>query len=283
MDSAGGLTLVGTPIGNLGDVSPRALQALREADTVCAEDTRVAARLLAACGAEGARLERCDENVIARRAAGLVERMLAGERVAFVSDAGMPAVADPGARLVDACREAGVDVDVVPGPSAVTCALAQAGFSCESFYFGGFLPRKDAARDRLLEGLAPLPAALVFYESPHRTVASLRALARSLPGRRAAVARELTKVHQEVLRGDPGALAETLGERGQVKGEVVLVVDAPSDEQRARALEADFDLDREIRRGLEAGANKSALARELSARCSMSRGQVYDRICELAR
>lgn len=283
MASAGRLTLVGTPIGNLGDISPRAVRALSQADTICAEDTRVASRLLAACGIEGARLERSDENVLGRRAAGLVERMLAGEQMAFISDAGMPAVADPGARLVDACREAGVEVDVVPGPSAVTCALAQAGFACESFYFGGFLPRKDGARDRLLSGLATLPAALVFYESPHRTVDSLRALARTLGGRRVAVARELTKVHQEVLRGKPAELADELDQREQVKGEVVLVVDAPSDEELAQAQQEDFDLDQEIKRGLAAGTNKSALAKQLASRTSLSRGQVYDRIRELAQ
>ena len=155
----GGLTLVGTPIGNLSDLSPRGLEALRAADTVCAEDTRVAGRLLAAFGVS-ARLERCDENVIGQRAASLVERMREGERIAFVSDAGMPAVADPGARLVDAALDAGVAVDVVPGPSAVTCAIAGAGFAAGAFYFGGFLPRKDAERDRLLAELAALPAVL---------------------------------------------------------------------------------------------------------------------------
>ena len=233
----GGLTLVGTPIGNLGDLSPRAADALRAADVVCAEDTRVSGRLLAAFGIEG-RLERCDENVIARRAPQLVERMLAGERVAFVSDAGMPAVADPGARLVDACLDAGVPVDVVPGPSAVTCAVAAAGFACEAFYFGGFLPRRDAERDRLLAELAGLPAVLVFYESPHRAAASLAAIGRAFPGRRAALCRELTKLHQEVLRAPAPDLAALVADRaageGGLKGECVLLVDAPDADERER-------------------------------------------------
>ena len=208
----GGLTLVGTPIGNLSDLSPRGLEALRAADTVCAEDTRVAGRLLAAFGVS-ARLERCDENVIGQKAASLVERMREGERIAFVSDAGMPAVADPGARLVDAALDAGVAVDVVPGPSAVTCAIAGAGFAAGAFYFGGFLPRKDAERDRLLAELAVLPAVLAFYESPHRVAASLAAVARVFPGRRAALCRELTKMHQEVVRGVAGELAEQVAGR----------------------------------------------------------------------
>jgi 16S rRNA (cytidine1402-2'-O)-methyltransferase len=298
--TAGSLTLVGTPIGNLGDLSPRAREALAAADTVCAEDTRVAGKLLAAFGIE-ARLERCDENVMASRAPQLVARMLAGERVAFVSDAGMPAVADPGARLVDAALEAGVAVDVVPGPSAVTCAVANAGFACEAFYFGGFLPRRDAERDELLAALAQLPAVLVFYESPHRAAASALSVARTFPNRRAAVARELTKLHQEVLRAPAPELAEELARRGELKGEVVLVVDAPSAEERDRvrklrrlgtpsgpagdapsALDPGTALDEAIRAGLAAGTPKSALARELAVRSGLRRGEVYDRIQGIA-
>lgn len=307
-----GLTLVGTPIGNLGDLSPRAVEALRAADVVCAEDTRVSGRLLAAFDLH-ARLERCDENVIAARAPQLVERMKAGERVAFVSDAGMPAVADPGARLVDACLDAGVPVDVVPGPSAVTCAVAHAGFSCTAFYFGGFLPRKDGERDRLLATLALLPAVLVFYESPHRAAASLAAIARAFPGRRAALARELTKLHQEILRVPAPELAELVAKRGDgLKGECVIVVDAPDPAACERAQNAlgfaaslsagdsgdapgtqpapatvsaagEFDLDGAIRAGLAAGKGKSALAKELAKCCELARSEVYERICEIAR
>lgn len=285
----GGLTLVGTPIGNLSDLSPRGLEALRAADTVCAEDTRVAGRLLAAFGAS-ARLERCDENVIGQRAASLVERMREGERIAFVSDAGMPAVADPGARLVDAALDAGVAVDVVPGPSAVTCAIAGAGFAAGAFYFGGFLPRKDAERDRLLAELAALPAVLAFYESPHRVAASLAAVARVFPGRRAALCRELTKMHQEVVRGVAGELAEQVAGR-ELKGECVLLVDAPGAEELGRARREreaaelglgaaeEFDLDRAIERGLGAGKAPSALAKELARASGLSRREVYGRIC----
>ena len=287
---AGGLTLVGTPIGNLGDLSPRAREALASADVVLAEDTRVSGKLLNACGIR-ARLERCDENVIGARAGGLVERMAAGERIVLVSDAGMPAVADPGARLVDACRDAGVPVDVVPGPSAVTCAIAAAGFACERFYFGGFLPRRDGERDRLLSSLRALPAVLVFYESPHRTAASLAAVARAFPMRRAAMARELTKLHQEVVRASAPELAAQVADR-ELKGEVVLVIDAPGDEELAAVatggasggVGGPFDLDEAIRAGLAAGTPKSALARELATRCpGRTRSQIYDRINEIAR
>ena len=312
----GSLTLVGTPIGNRADLSARALEALRSADTVLAEDTRVSGKLLGSLGVE-ARLERCDENVIAERAQGLVRRMVAGERMAFVSDAGMPAVADPGARLVDACRDAGVPVDVIPGPSAVTCAVAQSGFACEAFYFGGFLPRRDGERERVLRRLTGLPAVLVFYESPHRVADSLTSIAAVFPERRVALARELTKMFQEVVRGGAREMAELLAERGEPKGECVLLVDAPSSEELATwerrmavlelgagalaskgTREADphagvgtgtgtagdvFDLDRAIRAGLAAGKRATALAKELARCCETPRSEIYERICELGK
>ena len=301
---AGSLTLVGTPIGNRADLSGRALEALRGADTVLAEDTRVSGKLLQSFGI-AAHLERCDENVIAGRAPQLVARMAAGERMAFVSDAGMPAVADPGARLVDAARDAGVPVDVIPGPSAVTCAVAQSGFACEAFYFGGFLPRKDGERERVLRRLAGLPAVLVFYESPHRVADSLAGIAAVFPGRRVALARELTKVFQEVLRGGAQELAALLEERGEPKGECVLLVDAPGSEEldawerRMAALElgagtvadgkgdgagdAGFDLDAAIAAGLAAGKRATALAKELARCCEVPRSEIYERICALGK
>ena len=298
-EAKGSLTLVGTPIGNRADLSSRGLEALRQADTVLAEDTRVSGKLLTSLGVE-ARLERCDENVIAEKAAGLVRRMMAGERMAFVSDAGMPAVADPGARLVDACRDAGVPVDVIPGPSAVTCALAQSGFACEAFYFGGFLPRKDGERARVLKALAGLPAVLVFYESPHRVADSLGAIAGVFPHRRVTLARELTKMFQEVVRASATEMVELMAERGEPKGECVLLVDAPDAEELATwerkmaALELGaagagaeesegFDLDRAIRAGLAAGKRATALAKELARCCDTSRPEIYERICELGK
>ena len=298
-EAKGSLTLVGTPIGNRADLSSRGLEVLRQADTVLAEDTRVSGKLLSSLGVE-ARLERCDENVISEKAAGLVRRMMAGERMAFVSDAGMPAVADPGARLVGACRDAGVPVDVIPGPSAVTCALAQSGFACEAFYFGGFLPRKDGERTRVLKALAGLPAVLVFYESPHRVADSLGAIAGVFPRRRVALARELTKMFQEVVRATAGEMVELMAERGEPKGECVLLVDAPDAEELAAwerkmaALELgaagagegegeEFDLDRAIRAGLAAGKRATALAKELARCCDTPRPEIYERICELGK
>ena len=191
---SGCLYMVGTPIGNLGDMSPRVAEAFRAADAICCEDTRVTSKLLAHLGISKS-LVRCDENVIAQRAPELVDRLLAGETLAFASDAGMPSVSDPGQVLVDAARDAGVDVQVIPGPSACVTALVASGISCEHFFFEGFLPRKHGERVRRLGELAGVPGALLFYESPHRAAASLEAIAQVFPKRRVALCRELTKLH----------------------------------------------------------------------------------------
>ena len=196
----GKLVICPTPLGNLGDMTERALAALRAADVVCAEDTRVTGRLLAAYGIEK-RIERLDEALIGERAASLVRRVLDGEVIAYCSDAGMPGVSDPGLRLVRAAREAGASVEVLPGPTAAATAYVASGCDNPRFYFGGFFPRKDAERAALLDGLRALDAALVFYESPNRLASALAALAAALPQREAAVCRELTKLHEEVVRG----------------------------------------------------------------------------------
>lgn len=239
MSKTGTLTICPTPIGNLGDMPPRALEALRAADTVCAEDTRVTGRLLAAFGIEG-RLERLDEASISRHAASVVERVLSGERVAYCSDAGMPGVSDPGQRLVDAALEAGAHVEVLPGPTAVSCAYVASGFACPRFYFGGFFPRKAGERAAVLESLAPLDAVLLFYESPNRVSSALEAIAKAFPSRRVAVCRELTKLHEEVVRGVAiDVRDEFVGreESGGVRGEIVVVIDAPSALEAAHAAE----------------------------------------------
>lgn len=208
----GKLVICPTPLGNLGDMTERALAALRAADVVCAEDTRVTGRLLAAYGIEK-RLERLDEALIGGRGAGIVQRVLDGETVAYCSDAGMPGVSDPGLRLVRAAREAGAAVEVLPGPTAAATAYVASGCDNPRFYFGGFFPRKDAERAALLDGLRALDAALVFYESPNRLASALAALAAALPQREAAVCRELTKLHEEVVRGPLPDLRDEFAER----------------------------------------------------------------------
>lgn len=278
---AGVLSMVGTPIGNLDDASPRVLATLGQASVICCEDTRVTSKLLARFGIH-VPLMRCDENVIASRVEEVLGRVAAGERVAFVSDAGMPGISDPGQRLVDAAIEAGLRVEVIPGPSAVTCALVASGIACDHFFFEGFLPRKKGERLRRLEELAPIPGAVVCYESPHRVVATLDAIAQVMPTRQVALVRELTKLHEEVVRGTAPELARAVAERGEVRGECVVVVAPPSaDELAARASErADgpATLDEAIREGLAAGETKSALAKRLAKAFSVDRGEVYDLI-----
>lgn len=223
---SGKLVVAATPIGNLGDVTPRVLDALRSADVVLAEDTRVTAKLLARYEIV-AKVERCDDNVIAARTPAIIERIQAGETVVLVSDAGTPGVSDPGSYLVAAAIEAGLEVEVLPGPSAVITALVASGLPTERFYFGGFLPRKGGQRSKALAVLAQLDATLVFYESPHRSAASLAAMAEAFPGRRAALARELTKMHEEVVRGPIADVAAEIAARESLKGEVVLLVGPP--------------------------------------------------------
>ena len=236
-NASGKLVIVPTPIGNLGDMTLRSLEALREADVVCAEDTRVTGKLLAHFGIEK-RLVRLDEAMIGSRAAGVVERVAAGEVVAYCSDAGMPGVSDPGLRLVAAAREAGVAVEVLPGASAAACAYVASGTVCPRFYFGGFFPRKAAEQRFVLEELRGLDTALVFYESPNRLVAALSTIAEVLPWRAVAVCRELTKLHEEVARGTAAELCERFAARaeepGGIRGEIALVIDAPGEAEDGR-------------------------------------------------
>ncbi len=225
MSAAGRLLVVGTPIGNLADLTPRAAEALGGADLLVAEDTRMAARLLAHLGARVPALSFNAHNADARLP-GLLARLAAGETLALTTDAGMPAVSDPGARLVAAARAEGARVEVVPGASAVTAAFALAGVEAPGFLFGGFLPSRpagtrSAALGRLLDAARATNLPLVLYESPQRVRVLLAALAMELPASRVAVCRELTKHHEEVLVGTPGAVSAALHE---TRGEFVVVI-----------------------------------------------------------
>ena len=239
----GRIILVPTPIGNLGDMTRRGIEAFSAADVVCCEDTRVTGKLLAALGISK-RLERLDEAAISVRADEIVARAAAGEVIAFASDAGMPGVSDPGGRLVAAAREAGVPVEVLPGASAAATAYVAAGFACPRYYVGGFFPRKAGERRSVLESLKALDAVLVFYESPNRIADALAVVAQVLPHRQVAVCRELTKLHEEVFRAPaPDAAAEFARREAAegIRGEIVLVIDglgeaeAASDAERALA------------------------------------------------
>jgi 16S rRNA (cytidine1402-2'-O)-methyltransferase len=221
----GRLLVVGTPIGNLGDLSPRAAEALRGVDLVVAEDTRVAARLLAHAERRPPTVSFNEHNA-AGRLPELVARLVAGQTLALTTDAGMPGVSDPGAALVSAARRAGVSVEVVPGPSAATAAMALSGMEAAGFLFGGFLPARPAtARAARLQELlgagGNLGLPVVLFEAPHRVADLLGRLTRMAPGAQVAVSRELSKLHEETLVGAP---AEVQARLGAPRGEFTLVI-----------------------------------------------------------
>ena len=221
-----GLYIVGTPIGNLADITLRALDTLKAADLIVAEDTRQTRKLLERHGIRTL-LVSCHKFNEAARVDLILGRIRAGSAVALVSDAGMPAVSDPGARVVTAVRAAGVPVIVIPGPSAVTSAVALSGFGGAGFLFDGFLPHKSGARRRRLSELARCPQPVVLFESPYRLLKLLAELAELMPARQVYVGRELTKHFEESLVGTPGEIAARFKDRA-VKGELVVVL-APAD------------------------------------------------------
>jgi 16S rRNA (cytidine1402-2'-O)-methyltransferase len=270
--TAGGRLLVcATPIGNLGDVTLRVLDALRDADTIAAEDTRVTRKLLSHYDIHTP-LESYHAGNLEARTSVLVERIGDGATVAVVSDAGTPGISDPGARLVDACLDADLAIEVLPGPSAIVTALAASGLPTHAFYFGGFLPRKRGPLARRLEALAALDATLVFYESPRRTAATLAAAAETLGDRQAAIARELTKVHEEVVRGTLAGLADELGAR-ELKGEVVVLIGPP---EGTRHAEPDPEAVRaEVQARVDAGRSRRDAVADVADALGLRKNAVY--------
>jgi 16S rRNA (cytidine1402-2'-O)-methyltransferase len=221
---AGVLRLVGTPIGNLGDVSERAARTLKDADVIACEDTRRTRKLLTHLDVHTPRLISFYEGNERRRIPELMEQLRAGREVALVSDAGMPGLSDPGYRLVAECVGEGIDVDVIPGPSAAIAALVVSGLPTARFSFEGFLARKPGERRARLAELAGDPRTLILFESPRRVATLVEEALELLGDRRAAVARELTKMHQEVLRGRLSELAARIGGE-ELRGEVVVVIE----------------------------------------------------------
>lgn len=226
MPVPGQLAIVSTPIGNLEDITLRAVRLLREASLILCEDTRQTRKLLDHLGIR-TRMESYHEHNEAERAPQVVAAIAAGERVALVSDAGTPLLSDPGYRVVRAAILAGLPIEVAPGPSALLTAIAGSGIGCSSFYFGGFLPAKRTQRDRLLAELSAWDCALVFYEAPHRILETLDAVAAAMPARQVCAARELTKLHEEWLRGTAMEIRARLAERDSIRGEFTLVLARP--------------------------------------------------------
>lgn len=266
-----------TPIGNLGDMAPRAVAALQAAAVVACEDTRVTGKLLSLLGLS-APLAAYHEHNEERAGPALMDRLRRGENVALVSDAGMPLVSDPGYRLVRRCIDEDLPVTVVPGPSAALAALALSGLPSDRFFFAGFLPAKTSARRRDLEGLATVPSTLIFFESPHRLTEALADMAAVLGPRPAAVARELTKLFEEVRRGPLPDLAAHYQQAGGPKGEVVVVVGPPGEAPPPSA----EDMDGRLRQALGEASLRDAVDR-VAAETGLPRRQVYARAVVLAR
>lgn len=220
---SGTLFVVATPIGNLEDITYRAVRVLGEVDLIACEDTRHTRKLLDHFGIHK-QLVSYHEHNESSRALELVESLKEGKKIALVSDAGTPLLSDPGFRVIRATIDAGVRVEAVPGPSALLAALAVAGLPTDSFYFGGFLPPKFSQRKRRLAEFCEVDTTLVFYEAPHRILEALSDIGEVLPGRPVVLGRELTKLHEEVLRGTPAEIHAELAKRPAIRGEMTLVL-----------------------------------------------------------
>lgn len=268
---SGRLTLVGTPIGNLGDFSPRAVEALESCDFVAAEDTRVTMKLLTHFGIKKPLVSYHEHNKYERGAA-ICDRLEAGECAVLVSDAGMPAISDPGEQLVALCRERNIPVTAVPGPTAMATALALSGLPVGRFTFEGFLSTANRSRREHLESLREERRTMVFYEAPHKLTATLQDLFKALGDRRLALCRELTKLHEEVCRTTLSEAVEWYA-ANPPRGEFVLVVEGAAETvreavspQEAATLARDY---------MQAGASASEAARRAAAETGLRKGEIY--------
>jgi 16S rRNA (cytidine1402-2'-O)-methyltransferase len=271
-----GLYLVATPIGNLGDISLRALETLAAADCIACEDTRVTRKLTERYGI-GTHLMSYHEHNADEALPKIIQRLAEGQAVALVSDAGTPLISDPGYRLVQAAVEAGHAVTAVPGASAVLAALSLAGLPTDRFFFEGFLPPKQGARQKRIAELLAIPATLVVFESGPRLGASLADLAAGLGPRAASVCRELTKLHEEIRRGDLTTLAADYADGGETRGEIVIVIAPP-----AQVETGDTDVDELLRNALARVSVKDAVG-EVALATGRARRDVYQRALDLAK
>ncbi len=265
----GVLYLVGTPIGNLDDLSERARETLASVSLVAAEDTRRTGRLLRGLDIRKPLVSMFEGNED-ERAAQLLQRLDAGEDVAVVTDGGMPSISDPGYRVVQLAVERGIDVRVVPGPSAAIAALVLSGLPTDRFSFEGFLPRRPGDRARRLRALRHDPRTIVLFESPRRVHTLLHEIVTTLGDRRVAVCRELTKLHEEVVRGPAAEVLERLGDR-ELKGEVAVVVEGDHDPDRPESAE----LLTEVRGLVEDGMRARDAARAVAERYGASANELY--------
>jgi 16S rRNA (cytidine1402-2'-O)-methyltransferase len=272
----GKLMLVGTPIGNLEDASPRSLRTLADADVVACEDTRRTRKLLTLTGTTVKKLVVYNETNERRKADELVGLIVKGRTVALVTDAGMPGLSDPGYRLVRACIDNGVEVGVVPGPTASVSALAVSGLPSARFVFEGFLPRRPGDRRRRIEELAGEKRTIVLFESPHRIVASLRDLLEGLGDRQAAVVREMTKIYEEAQRGTLSELVERAEAEGP-RGEIVIVVDGDRGSNEEVPIE---ELGRRARDLMEGGMDRKEAMTRVAREAGVPKRKVFDALVE---
>jgi 16S rRNA (cytidine1402-2'-O)-methyltransferase len=266
------LYLVATPIGNLEDITYRAVRVLGEVDVIACEDTRQTHKLLERYAIHKPMVSYHEHNE-AERTQDLIERLVTGTNVALVSDAGMPLVSDPGYRLVRAAIDAGITVIPIPGPSASLSALAASGLATDAFHFAGFLPAKAGQRTRLLESLAEEEATLVFYEAPHRILETLEAIEATLGERPVVVARELTKLHEEFLRGPAGEVRAKLAARDSVKGEITLLIGKavapPTD---------DTPIEEAVEALIREGVPRMDAIKQVAKRRGLSKREVYKHV-----
>lgn len=267
----GKLYIVGTPIGNLGDFSPRAQEILGEVDFILAEDTRVSGVLLSKFGIKKQMISYHEHNA-RQRGEEILPRLLEGESCAVVTDAGMPCISDPGEELVRLCAEHGIEVVTVPGPTAAMSALAISGLNTKRFCFEGFLSVTKRIRREHLEQLKPLPQTLIFYEAPHKLKNTLNDLLEILGDRRISLCRELTKLHEEVIRGTIAEMTEYYSER-EPRGEYVLVVEGAEErKETAFTLEQAASLARELK---EKGMKPSDACREAAKQSGFGKSEIY--------
>lgn len=267
------LYICATPIGNLEDITLRALRILREVDAIYAEDTRHTLGLLNHYEIKKPLIS-CHEHNEAHRAEEICERLEAGEKIAYVSDAGTPLISDPGARIVAECVQRGLEFTVLPGASAATTALILSGLSSDAFYFVGFLPRTGSARKQKIDEIAKIPGTLILYESPNRVSATLSDLVNGMGGeRQCALVREMTKLHEEAVRGTLTELSERFMETPP-RGECVIVVAGADPEEKTSA--SPEEIARVIADMRDSGMKPRAVAKEIAQRFNVSANEAYE-------
>lgn len=272
---SGTLYVIGTPIGNLGDISPRALETLEKCDFIAAEDTRVTLKLLNHFGIKKPMVSYFEHNKF-ERGPIIADRLLSGENGAIVTDAGMPAISDPGEDLVRLCIEKGIKVEAVPGPCAFATALAVSGMPSRRFTFEGFLPTEKSARKTHISSLVNEERTMIFYEAPHKLSATLADLAAALGDREIAIVRELTKIHEQVIRTHLCDAAEKYSKE-DLKGEIVLIIGGAEHKEEQMTLEQAVVYAKEL---VEKGETKTSAAKIAAKESGFKKGDIYKSLIE---